>query len=41
MNELKTGLLMLLVCGAFYVLADARVWGGLWHLVGRLVGGVN
>ena len=41
MNELKTGLLMLLVCAAFYVLADARVWGGLCQLVGRLVGGVN
>ena len=41
MNELKTGLLMLLVCAAFYVLADPRVWGGLWQLVGRLVGGVN
>lgn len=41
MNELKTGLLMLLVCAAFYVLADPRVWGGLCQLVGRLVGGVN
>gem|GEM_PF-3450853 len=41
MNELKTGLLMLLVCGAFYVLADPRVWGGLCQLVGHLMGGVN
>ena len=41
MNELKTGLLMLLVCAAFYVLADPRVWGGLCQFVGRLVGGVN
>ncbi|MBV9732008.1 MAG: hypothetical protein JO275_04465 [Verrucomicrobia bacterium] len=41
MNEFKTGLLMLLVCAAFYVLADPRVWGGLWQFVGRLVGGVN
>ena len=41
MNELKSGLLMLLVCAAFYVLADPRVWGGLWQLVGRFVGGVN
>jgi hypothetical protein len=38
MNELKAGLLLLLVCAAFYVLADARIWGGLWQLVGRLVG---
>jgi hypothetical protein len=38
MNELKAGFLMLLVCAAFYVLADARIWGGLWQLVGRLVG---
>jgi hypothetical protein len=41
MNELKSGLLMLLVCAAFYVLADGRFWGGLCQLVGRLVGGVN
>jgi hypothetical protein len=41
MNELKTGLLMLLVCAAFYVLGDARVWGGLCQLVGRLVAGAN
>ena len=41
MKEFKTGLLMLLVCAAFYVLTDARVWGGLCQLVGRLVGGVN
>jgi hypothetical protein len=41
MNELKTGLLMLLVCAAFYVLADPRVWGGFCQFVGRLVGGVN
>jgi hypothetical protein len=41
MNELKTGLLMLLVCAAFYVLADPRVWGGLCQFVGHLVGGVN
>lgn len=41
MNELKTGLLMLLVCAAFYVLADPRIWGGLCQFVGRLVGGVN
>jgi hypothetical protein len=41
MNELKTGLLMLLVCAAFYVLGDPRVWGGLCQFVGRLVGGVN
>jgi hypothetical protein len=38
MNELKAGFLLLLVCAAFYVLADARIWGGLWQLVGRLVG---
>jgi hypothetical protein len=41
MNELKTGFLMLLVCAAFYVLTDPRVWGGLCQFVGRLVGGVN
>ena len=41
MNEIKTGLLMLLLCGAFYVLADPRVWGGLWHFVGHLMSGVN
>jgi hypothetical protein len=41
MNEIKTGLLMLLVCAAFYLLADSRVWGGLCQLVGRLVGGAN
>jgi len=28
MNEIKTGLLMLLVCAAFYLLADPRVWEG-------------
>jgi len=38
MNELKAGFLLLLVCGAFYVLTDTRIWGGLWQLFGRLVG---
>jgi hypothetical protein len=38
MNEFKAGFLMLLLCAAFYVLADTRIWGGLWQLVGRLVG---
>jgi len=41
MNELKAGFLMLLVCAAFYVLTDPRIWGGLCQLVGQLVRGAN
>jgi hypothetical protein len=38
MNELKTGLLMLLVCIAFFVQADPTFWGGIVHFVGRIFG---
>jgi hypothetical protein len=38
MNELKTGLLMLLVCAAFGVQADPTFWGVIIHFVGRIFG---
>ncbi|MBV9275828.1 MAG: hypothetical protein JO333_18180 [Verrucomicrobia bacterium] len=41
MKELKAGFLLLLVCAAFYVLTDPRIWGGLCQLVGRFVTGVH
>jgi hypothetical protein len=36
-KEVKTGLLMLLVCVAIYVQIDSRIWAGLCQLIGRLI----
>jgi hypothetical protein len=39
MNEIKTGLLMLLFCAALYTLANPGTWTGLLQAVSHLVRG--
>ncbi|HKM57438.1 MAG TPA: hypothetical protein VJX28_01745 [Chthoniobacterales bacterium] len=39
MKEIKTGVLMLLVCAAIYVQIDPRIWSGFCQLIGRLMTG--
>jgi hypothetical protein len=41
MNELRTGVLMVLVCVAVYVQANPRFWSGLFQLLGRFIGASN
>ena len=38
-KEIKTGVLMLLVCAAIYVQIDPQIWSGLCQLIGRLMTG--
>jgi hypothetical protein len=35
MKEVKSGFLMLLVCVAFYIQLDPRIWSGLFQLLAR------
>jgi hypothetical protein len=39
MKEVKSGFLMLLVCVAFYVQLDPRIWNGLCQLLARCLAG--
>ena len=38
-KEIKTGVLMLLVCLAIYLQIDPRIWSDLCELIGRLMSG--
>jgi hypothetical protein len=41
MKEVKSGFLMLLVCVAFYVQLDPRIWNGFCQLLARCLIGWN
>jgi hypothetical protein len=41
MNELRAGVLMLLVCVAVYIQADPRFWSVVYQLVSRFMGVSN
>jgi hypothetical protein len=41
MNELRAGVLMLLVCVAAYIQANPQFWNGLYQVVSRFMGASN